>query len=521
MHYSTKVFISYSHKDSRYLKSLLPHLEFLERNKQIDLWVDTKIKPGQRWQDEIESALASARVAILLISIDFLISPFIGSNELPPLLTAAEAEGVKILPVILRPCTLPKSLSQFQAINNPSRPVSMMKGYEKEDLWVKVASVIAEAMAAHISDANLFKEESALSKVNPQISIMLPKAKEQLLSEGLAYTSTSRYTEALQAYDRAIALDPNFIPAYYNKARLLRKLGQYKDALTACERVIKLDSSLAPAYNEQGNVLSQIGSFEDALIAYEQAINIDTNLIDAHNGRGNAFLWLGQYKEALAAFERAIELNPQYAFAYNGKSIVLNRLKFYEQALITSMKAIELDANFADVYISKGNSLVYLKRYEEGLIAFNTAIEINPHHSVAYYSKGGLLTMLGRNEEAVKAYDKAKELGYLETFEQTNLPNAYNTLEDEKGSTHNCTLVVYAKKNMRGKIIDLYPGFHEEIDMKNVFTSNIVESNENNQIVFKSTFTSLMPGNYTVSSGLRYYARVTMQNGQTCEVDWR
>ena len=142
----TKVFISYSHKDERYLRALLPHLEFYEQNGDIEYWADTKIKPGEDWRRSIEKALTSTRVAVLLVSADFLTSTFIKNNELPPILTAAVSEGVTVLIVILRPCNLPDSLSRFQAVNSPSRSVSELKGPQRERLWVKVANAIDDAV---------------------------------------------------------------------------------------------------------------------------------------------------------------------------------------------------------------------------------------------------------------------------------------------------------------------------------------------------------------------------------------
>ena len=164
------VFISYSHKDEKYLKGFLPYLKYYEQNKLIDYWADTKIKPGENWQKEIEKALASAKVAVLLISIDFLVSQFIVENELPPLLAAAEAEGLTILPVVLRPCTLPKSLSQFQAINSPSSPLVKMKGYEREELWVKLANSIMDALNSQKSGGAPFSNPpNVLSKATEGI----------------------------------------------------------------------------------------------------------------------------------------------------------------------------------------------------------------------------------------------------------------------------------------------------------------------------------------------------------------
>src|SRR5579864_7527420 len=132
----TKAFISYSHRDVRHLARLHVHLAFYERQGLLDVWDDMKLLPGALWQDEIKKALLCAKVAILLISADFLASKFIDEIELPALLAAARSDGAIILPVILSPSRFTDSeLSQFQAINSPSRPLINMSLYDKERIW--------------------------------------------------------------------------------------------------------------------------------------------------------------------------------------------------------------------------------------------------------------------------------------------------------------------------------------------------------------------------------------------------
>ena len=127
MHRQT-VFVSYSHRDRKHLDRLRVHLRPLERQGLIDLWEDTRLQSGTRWRDEIGDAIARCKVAVLLISADFLASAFIVENELPPLINAARSNGVIIFPIIISPCRFTKTqvVSEVQAVNDPERPLSLL-----------------------------------------------------------------------------------------------------------------------------------------------------------------------------------------------------------------------------------------------------------------------------------------------------------------------------------------------------------------------------------------------------------
>lgn len=140
------VFVSYSHKDQKWLDRLLVHLTPLEKEFHIVLWSDTRIRPGSQWREDIREALKRTKIAILLVSADFLASDFVRKHELPPLLTSAELEGTTILSLIVSPCRFVRTqeISRFQAINSPDEPLIGASVAEQELTFVKLAHTIED-----------------------------------------------------------------------------------------------------------------------------------------------------------------------------------------------------------------------------------------------------------------------------------------------------------------------------------------------------------------------------------------
>jgi len=135
------VFISYSREDIKWLRRLKVQLAPFMRRDSICVWDDTRIQSGMPWRAEIEAALASAIVAIVIVSPSFLASDFIADNELPVLLEAARLDGLTILPIVVEWCafSLIPELARYQAVNDPARPLGGQRRTEWQHVLYQTA----------------------------------------------------------------------------------------------------------------------------------------------------------------------------------------------------------------------------------------------------------------------------------------------------------------------------------------------------------------------------------------------
>jgi acyl carrier protein len=231
-----KVFISYSHRDSEWLDRLRVHLRPLEREYGIDFWDDTRIAAGSRWKKEIANALETSKIAVLLVSADFLASEFVASDELPPLLTAAAQKDTIILPLILSPSRFlrTKSLSQFQAINDPMRPLINLTRGEQEEVLDRVAQRI-ETLLADVpqpAGSTLAQTTSELdlstSRTNPDSKMGEPSQPTRQEFPGKTYDSIEsieeffrKRAEQMRGYGTSSGIDVDTSDEIYILLRML------------------------------------------------------------------------------------------------------------------------------------------------------------------------------------------------------------------------------------------------------------------------------------------------------------
>jgi internalin A len=140
-----KLFLSYAHKDAKYLDELRKDLKLMERNGLIRIWSDHELIAGHPWEQKILQELQTADVIICQLSRDFLDSDFCTLKELEIAIQRKTAGEAELIAYVLKDCgwqEVPR-LKEFQVLPPGAKPLT---DWKKDKYWRAVAEGIQRAV---------------------------------------------------------------------------------------------------------------------------------------------------------------------------------------------------------------------------------------------------------------------------------------------------------------------------------------------------------------------------------------
>ncbi len=253
---------------------------------------------------------------------------------------------------------------------------------------------------------NLKMYKEALNNYDKAIQIR-PEYSEAWNGEAKTLYELKRYSEALDAYDKAIQIQPNYLEAWLGRGYVLDNLQKYQEAIDSFDQALKIQLNDPEAWNARGDALVNLQRYEQASESYEKAVYYKPDYYQAWFSRGWALHNLQRYEDAIAAYDKAVQFKPDYDQAWYNRGNALINLQRYQDAIDSYDKAVQFKPDYYQAWYSRGNALLKLQRYPEAIDSFNKAVQYKPDYYEAWYSRGWSLHQLQRYEEAIDSYDKA------------------------------------------------------------------------------------------------------------------
>jgi len=195
---------------------------------------------------------------------------------------------------------------------------------------------------------------------------------------GACYSEIGPIDSAIENFEQAIALKPDYAEAYYNLGVAYQKNGQINNSLNSYEKAVELKHAYPQAHNNIGLLNMHFGNLDSAVTSLEWALAYSPNYAEAHNNLGAGFQELSLYQEAMEQYEKATLINPNYALAFNNLGISSEIMGLRDKAKVNYEQAINIDSSYAEAH----RNLSAIKQY--------TKVDSQVDQMVSLYSKNSL-----------------------------------------------------------------------------------------------------------------------------------
>ena len=234
---------------------------------------------------------------------------------------------------------------------------------------------------------------------------------------GVCYKAIGQLGVAVEYFEKALAIKPDYTEVNYNLGLTLQELGQLDAAVESYKKALAVNPNYAEAHNNLGVTLKELGQLDSAVECYEKAITSQPDYAEAHNNLGLAFYELDQVDLAVESYKKALAIKPDYAEVNYNLGNALNDLGQLDDAVKSYEKALAIKPDYAEAHNNLGNVFKDLGQLDDAIKSYERALAIKPDYLVPQHMINALTG--NTSTEPPKEYVKNLFDDYAEGFDDS------------------------------------------------------------------------------------------------------
>lgn len=213
----------------------------------------------------------------------------------------------------------------------------------------------------------------------------------------------------IESLTEIIEKNPQDVNALNLRGTAYGQAGDYQNAMDDFNAALKIKPDFPQAYSNRALVFVRIDSLPRAIADYDRAIEINPDYAAAYVGRGNVHRLLNEDRKAIADFTKAISIQPDPVAHFN-RGLSRQKLGLHSEAIDDFDNAIGFRADAPEVYQAKGLSEMALKRYDSAYDNFYKAASGSKRNFEAWALRGQAAEALGNKQDALRAYNRSLQI---------------------------------------------------------------------------------------------------------------
>tara|TARA_R110002051_G_scaffold2114_1_gene10974 strand:+ start:402 stop:1799 length:1398 start_codon:yes stop_codon:yes gene_type:complete len=243
---------------------------------------------------------------------------------------------------------------------------------------------------------------------------------------GKQYMSKKMLNEALASFDFAIISDDTFIGAYFEKGKVLEKLGRYNEAIENYETTISIEDPTSHAYLRIGKCHEKLHNDDLAKHFFYHTVHEDPLLDKGWLAITDFYYRKKDYKKALYYINKAINIDEENSVYWKKCAKINKALENYDEADFAYKQAVDLGNFELETWLSWTEVVLQCDDAESAFQILQQGLEFYPEEAKLWYTVTGVHLMLKKTTKAKSSFSKAikLDLDKLATFE-AKFPHFY------------------------------------------------------------------------------------------------